>query len=471
MQTSITSPAPRAWTFDADLLRRYDRPGPRYTSYPTAPNFAEGFGEDDLRGIVRRSNEDPIPRQVSLYVHIPYCQSPCFYCGCNRIITRDVAKGRIYLDRLQREIAMVAPLFDRDREVIQLHLGGGTPNFLSPGLLGELVDSLGRQFSFSNAANRDFSIELDPRFVTPDDIAMLSAIGFNRTSLGVQDFDPAVQKAINREQGIDETLAIIDACRRFGMRSINVDLIYGLPKQTLDGFSRTLDTVIDARPDRLAIYGYAHMPRLFKAQRQIKDEELPSAEDKLALLGLAVERLSAAGYEYIGMDHFALPQDELARAQREGGLHRNFMGYTTHAQTDLVGFGVSAISHIGDSFTQSHRDLPTWEAAIDAGQLPIWRGLLLGRDDVLRADLIQQLMCQGEIDVRRVEKTYGISFGEYFTDALAALRPLQDDGLVQCPPGTIRATSRGRALLRIIAMCFDRYLGDPGEGARYSRTI
>lgn len=366
---------------------------------------------------------------------------------------------------------MVAPLFDRDREVIQLHLGGGTPNFLSPGLLGELVDSLGRQFSFSNAANRDFSIELDPRFVTPDDIAMLSAIGFNRTSLGVQDFDPAVQKAINREQGIDETLAIIDACRRFGMRSINVDLIYGLPKQTLDGFSRTLDTVIDARPDRLAIYGYAHMPRLFKAQRQIKDEELPGAEDKLALLGLAVERLSAAGYEYIGMDHFALPQDELARAQREGGLHRNFMGYTTHAQTDLVGFGVSAISHIGDSFTQSHRDLPTWEAAIDAGQLPIWRGLLLGRDDVLRADLIQQLMCQGEIDVRRVEKTYGISFGEYFTDAPAALRPLQDDGLVQCPPGTIRATSRGRALLRIIAMCFDRYLGNPGEGARYSRTI
>ncbi len=461
----------RGWTFDADLLRRYDRPGPRYTSYPTAPNFAEGFGEADFREIARRSNGDPIPRQISLYVHVPYCQSPCFYCGCNRVITRDLSKGRIYLDRLQREIAMVAPLFDRDREVIQLHLGGGTPNFLSPGLLGELVDSLGRQFSFSHAPNRDFSIELDPRFVTPDDIAMLSAVGFNRTSLGVQDFDPEVQKAINREQGIDETLDIIDACRRFGMRSINVDLIYGLPKQTLAGFSRTLDTVIDARPDRLAIYGYAHMPRLFKAQRQIKDEDLPSAEDKLALLGLAVERLSAAGYEYIGMDHFALPQDELARAQREGGLHRNFMGYTTHAQTDLVGFGVSAISHVGDSFTQSHRDLPAWEAAIDEGRLPVWRGLLLGRDDVIRADLIQQLMCQGEIDVRRFERTHGISFGEYFTDALAALKPLQQDGLVQCPPGSIRATSRGRALLRIIAMCFDRYLGDPGEGARYSRTI
>ncbi|MGJ4730102.1 oxygen-independent coproporphyrinogen III oxidase [Luteimonas sp. SDU101] len=471
MQTISPIDPARTWRFDAELLRRYDRPGPRYTSYPTAPHFAEGFGEDDFRDLARRSNQDPIPRQLSLYVHIPYCQSPCFYCGCNRIITRDVARGRIYLDRLQREIATVAPLFDRDREVVQLHLGGGTPNFLAPELLGELVGSLGRHFSFSHAADRDFSIELDPRFVTPDDIELLSAIGFNRTSLGVQDFDPEVQKAINRVQGIDETLAIIDACRRFGMRSVNVDLIYGLPRQTLEGFGRTLDTVIDARPDRLAIYGYAHMPRLFKAQRQIEDADLPSPEGKLALLELAVQRLGDAGYEYIGMDHFALPGDELARAQREGGLHRNFMGYTTHAQTDLVGFGVSAISHVGDSFTQNHRDLPSWEAAVDQGRLPIWRGLMLGNDDVLRADLIQQLMCQGEIDVRKVEKTYGISFGAYFSDALAALKPLQDDGLVQCPPGWIRATPRGRALLRIIAMCFDRYLGAQPEGVRYSKAI
>ena len=462
---------PQRWAFDPALLRRYDRPGPRYTSYPTAPHFAEGFTEDDFRSIVQRSNDDPIPRQLSLYVHVPYCRSPCFYCGCNRVITRDETRGLVYLDRLQREIAMVAKLFDRDREVVQLHLGGGTPNFLAPRQLGELVDCLGRQFSFSHALERDFSIELDPRFVTPDDIAMLSAIGFNRASLGVQDFDPDVQKAINREQGIDETLAIIDACRRYGMRSVNVDLIYGLPKQTPEGFAKTLDTVVQARPDRLAIYGYAHMPRLFKAQRQIHDADLPDAEGKLALLELAVERLSAAGYEYIGMDHFALPDDELAKAQREGSLHRNFMGYTTHAQTDLVGFGVSAISHVGDSFTQNHRDLPGWEAAVDAGQLPIWRGLLLGDDDVLRADLIQQLMCQGEIDTRRIERAYGISFGDYFHDAMAALRPLQDDGLVQCPPGTIRATPRGRALLRIIAMCFDRYLGAPGEGPRYSRTI
>ena len=472
MHTTTSSVQPlRTWSFDPRLLRRYDRPGPRYTSYPTAPHFAEGFGEEDFRDIVRRSNEDPIPRQLSLYVHIPYCQSPCFYCGCNRIITRDEARGGIYLERLLREIEMVAPLFDRDREVVQLHLGGGTPNFLAPRLLGELVAGLGRHFSFSHAPDRDFSIELDPRFVSPADIERLAAIGFNRTSLGVQDFDPEVQKAINRVQGVDETLAIIDACRTFGMRSVNVDLIYGLPKQTLEGFGRTLDTVIDARPDRLAIYGYAHMPRLFKAQRQIRDEDLPDAEGKLALLELAVQRLGEAGYEYIGMDHFALPGDELARAQRGGSLHRNFMGYTTHAQTDLVGFGVSAISHVGDSYTQNHRDLAAWEIAVDQGRLPLWRGLVLGNDDVLRAELIQQLMCQGEIDIRQVERSWGVDFGQYFADALAALRPLQEDGLVQCPPGRIRVTPRGRALLRIIAMCFDRYLDQQGEGVRYSRTI
>jgi|HigsolmetaAR204D_1030405.scaffolds.fasta_scaffold02224_8 oxygen-independent coproporphyrinogen-3 oxidase len=471
MQTTTFPGQSAAWTFDRDLLRRYDRPGPRYTSYPTAPQFTGDFGEAGFREAARRSNEEPIPRRLSLYVHVPFCTSPCFYCGCNRVITRDAGKGVAYVERLRREIGMVAPLFDRDREVVQLHLGGGTPNFLPPRLVGGLVDALAGAFTFSHDPARDFSIELDPRHVTPDDIAMLSAIGFNRTSLGVQDFDPEVQAAINREQGVDETLAVIEACRRYGMRSVNVDLIYGLPKQTLEGFGRTLDTVVAARPDRLAVYGYAHMPRLFRAQRQIREEDLPDAEARLALLGLAVEKLSAAGYEYIGMDHFALPDDELSRARREGGLHRNFMGYTTHAETDLVGFGVSAISHIGDSYSQNRRDLPSWEADIDAGRLPVWRGMWMSRDDVIRADVIQQIMCQGEVDVRRIEKAYGIPFGEYFHAELAALRQLQEDGLVQCPPGTIRATPRGRALLRIIAMCFDRYLDNQGEGTRYSRTI
>ncbi|MEN4903609.1 oxygen-independent coproporphyrinogen III oxidase [Luteimonas sp. TWI1437] len=469
--TTIASACPQDWPFDPDLLRRYDRPGPRYTSYPTAPQFLPGFGEVDFQALARRGNDDPIPRQLSLYVHVPFCRSPCFYCGCNRIITRDEARGQVYLDRLHREIAMVAPLFDADREVVQLHLGGGTPNFLGSDQIAELVESLGSHFRFSQDPARDFSIELDPRFVTPDDIGRLAEIGFNRASLGVQDFDPAVQAAVNRIQSVEQTLEIIEASRRYGMRSLNVDLIYGLPKQTLEGFGRTLDTVMQVRPDRLAIYGYAHLPDVFRPQRQIDAATLPAPEEKLALLGLAVEKLAAAGYRYVGMDHFALPDDELARAQREGGLHRNFMGYTTHAQTDLVGLGVSAISHVGDSFSQNHRGLSEWEAAIDAGTLPIWRGLVLGHDDVLRADLIQRLMCQGEIDIGAIERAYELDFAAYFAGELAALAPLQADALVECTPTTIRATSRGRPLLRIIAMCFDRYLQKPSEQPRYSRTI
>jgi oxygen-independent coproporphyrinogen-3 oxidase len=458
--------------FDAGLLRRYDRPGPRYTSYPTAPQFQPGFGEGCLRAQIARSNDDALPRRLSLYLHIPYCVSPCFYCGCNRVITRDPAKGEAYLLRLLREIALVGPLFDRDRDVVQLHLGGGTPNFLTPDQLGVLVDSLDRQFHFSRRADRDFSIELDPRFVRPDEIGALAALGFNRASLGVQDFDPAVQQAVNRLQSVEQTLAIIEACRTNGMRSVNVDLIYGLPKQSLDGFGRTLDTVVAARPDRLAVYGYAHLPGMFKAQRQIDEADLPAPEAKLALLALAIEKLGAAGYEYIGMDHFALPGDELARARAHGGLHRNFMGYTTHADTDLLGLGVSSISRIADSFSQNPRDLPSWEAAIDAGRLPVWRGLELSTEDLLRAEVIQQLMCQGEIDVGLIEERFGIDFRQHFGAEIARLAPLQADGLVELAPGRIAATARGRLLLRIIAMCFDAYLDQPADAPpRFSRAI
>ncbi len=340
-------PAP---PFDAALLRRYDKAGPRYTSYPAAPQFHAGFGEREFREEARRSNARSTPRELSVYVHVPYCFSPCFYCGCNRVITRDRTKARSYIDRLVREIELVGPLFDRARNVVQLHLGGGTPNFLSPAELGEVIECLERHFSFAAPAVRDFSIELDPRFIGTGDIAALGAIGFNRASLGVQDLDPEVQRAVNREQSADQTLEIIGACRANGFRSVNIDLIYGLPKQSLEGFARTLDTVLAARPDRLAVYGYAHLPELFKAQRQIDAADLPSAEDKLALLRLAIERLTGAGYRYIGMDHFALPSDELAQAQEAGGLHRNFMGYTTHADCDLIGLGVSAISHVGDEF-------------------------------------------------------------------------------------------------------------------------
>jgi oxygen-independent coproporphyrinogen III oxidase len=457
--------------FDADLLRRYDRPGPRYTSYPTAPQFTPNFGESDFREMAQLSNADPIPRRLSLYMHVPYCSSPCFYCGCNRVITRDASKGDAYVVRLLREIEMVAAMFDRDRDVVQVHFGGGTPNFLRPQLIGEVMDSLARQFHFSRQAQRDFSIELDPRFVGAADIADLAALGFNRASLGVQDFDPDVQKAVNRIQSVEETEAVIDACRRHGFRSINIDLIYGLPAQTVTGFGRTLDRVISARPDRLAVYSYAHLPELFKPQKQLDASLLPSGEAKLDLLRTAIEKLTAAGYEYIGMDHFALPGDDLARAQAEGSLHRNFMGYTTHADTDLLGLGVSSISHVGDSFSQNHRDLPSWEAALDAGRLPIWRGLRLASDDVIRADLIQQLMCQGEIDMASLQARYAINFGDYFGDALDALQPLVADGLVVVGQRFIRATDRGRMLLRTIAMCFDAYLAAPTTPARFSKAI
>jgi oxygen-independent coproporphyrinogen-3 oxidase len=444
--------------FDAALLRRYDRPGPRYTSYPTAPRFAAGFGDAQFREVARQSNQDPIPRPLSLYAHVPFCFSPCFYCGCNRIITRDTSRGDAYLARLVREIAMVAPLFDRDRDVVQLHLGGGTPNFLAAGQLAELMETFQRHFHFAPPQHRDFSIELDPRSVDEADVEALAFMGFNRASLGVQDFDPVVQRAVNRVQTVEETLAVIEACRRNRFRSVNVDLIYGLPAQTPEGFGRTLDTVVAARPDRLAVYGYAHLPQMFKAQRQIPEALLPSPDAKLALLQLAIERLTAAGYRYIGMDHFALPEDALALAQEAGTLHRNFMGYTTHADTDLVAFGVSAIGHVGDSYSQNPRDLPAWEAAIDAGRLPTWRGMRLDADDLLRADLIQQLMCHGAIDKAALEARHAICFDMYFEQELARLPPLVADGLVEVTPAAIRATSRGRLLLRIIAACFDRYL-------------
>ena len=461
--------------FDAELLRRYDKPGPRYTSYPTAPQFSAAFGEAALREHARRSNADPIPRQLSLYLHIPYCFSPCFYCGCNRIITRDFGRSAPYLERLLREAEEVSRLFDRDREVIQLHLGGGTPNFLRPSQIADLIESLSRQFHFSHSAQRDFSIELDPRLIQAGDIAAYAAAGLNRASLGVQDFDPEVQRAVNRVQSVEQTLRTIEECREANFRSVNVDLIYGLPKQTLAGFGRTLDIVLNARPDRLAVYGYAHMPELFKAQRQIVSEDLPDAETKLALLGLAIDKLSAAGYRYIGMDHYALPEDDLAGAQEAGNLHRNFMGYTTHAHCDLIGLGMSAISHIGDSFSQNARDLPTWESALDQGRLPVWRGMEMDRDDVLRSEVIQQLMCQGEIDIGAIEKRYEIDFGDYFSDSLHQLPDLVADGLAEVEPSRIIATSRGRLLLRIIAMCFDRYLNHTAANnaarPRYSRVI
>jgi oxygen-independent coproporphyrinogen-3 oxidase len=460
-------------SFDADLLRRYEGPGPRYTSYPTAVSFAAGFGQPQLEQHIQHSNAAPAPRQLSLYVHVPYCFSPCFYCGCNRVITRDVAKGATYLRLLEREIAALGALFDRNREVVQLHLGGGTPNFLRPAELAQLMACIEQYFRFGPPPQRDISIELDPRFLGSGDIAAYAQLGFNRASLGVQDFDPAVQLAVNRIQSVEQTLEVLAECRAHGFRSVNIDLIYGLPKQTAAGFARTLDTVLNARPERLAIYGYAHLPAMFKAQRQIVASELPAAVDKLALLQLAIDKLTGAGYAYIGMDHFALPEDDLCRAQAAGTLQRNFMGYTTHARCDLLGMGMSAISHIGDSFSQNPRELHGWQSALEAGRLPVWRGRTLDDDDVVRADVIQQLMCQGRIDISSVERGHGIEFDSYFAAAVERLQPLIGDGVVRVGASEIIATARGRLLLRVIAMCFDRYLEpqQPHAGGRFSKVI
>lgn len=459
-------------TCDSDLLRRYDRPGPRYTSYPAAPQFGRHFQESMLREYIRRSNEELIPSRLSLYVHVPYCSSPCHYCGCNRIITRDRTAGRRYVERLLREVSLAGPLFDRDREVIQVHFGGGTPNFLRPEDLQDVMHSLRRHFQLSDAASRDFSIELDARFLRPTDIASYAAVGFNRASFGVQDFDPTVQRAVNRMQSVKVTRAAIDACRRHGFRSVNVDLIYGLPHQALEGFGRTLDTIVEIRPHRLSVYGYAHMPHLFRPQRRLGAAHLPNAERRIALLSLAIDKLTAAGYVYLGMDHFALPEDDLTRAYDAGTLQRNFMGYTTHADCDLLGLGVSAISHIGDSFSQNPRDLASWEIATDSGHLPVWRGRHLDQDDQVRGDVIQQLLCRGSIDITALERRYDIDFHRYFADAMARMQPLVTDGLVVLERLRISATSRGRLLLRIIAMCFDRYLTQQSSAqAHYSSAV
>jgi len=458
--------------FDAELIRRYDVSGPRYTSYPAAPQFHGGFGEADYRKLASMTNEQSPSRQLSLYVHVPFCFSPCFYCGCTRIITRDRTKALSYLERLYREIELTAPLFGRDRRIAQLHFGGGTPNFLDTGLMGELLERLERRFGFSDASEREFGIELDPRYCEADYVRMLAGHGFNRVSVGIQDFDPAVQSAVNRIQSVAQTRTVLDAARQNGFRSTSVDLIYGLPKQTIEGFSRTLQEVIDLAPDRVACYAYAHLPERFKAQRQIVAADLPDAATRLQLLARSVEMLGAAGYRYIGMDHFAKPTDDLALAQDAGTLQRNFQGYSTHAACDLIGLGMSSISHVGRSFSQNARELVSYYAALDTGRLPVARGLVMSDDDLIRADVIQDLMCHGVLDIAAFEQRHHLDFSVYFVAELARLRALAQDGLVSVGTNRIVVTPRGRFLLRIIAMCFDAHLVRADTPpVRYSRAL
>jgi oxygen-independent coproporphyrinogen-3 oxidase len=457
--------------FDPELLQRFDISAPRYTSYPTAPQFSSKYAADSYRAAAHASNEDPIPRPLSMYVHIPYCFSPCFYCGCNRIISLDPLKGGAYLKYLDTELRLQAELFDKDRILTQLHYGGGTPNFLSTEQLIELTANIGRYFELDGTAQREFSIELDPRTTEPGLIDGLHAAGFNRISLGVQDFNGEVQRAVNRIQSVEETLAIIQDAHRVGMRSVSVDLIYGLPRQTPAGFSATLDVVAEARPDRVAVYSYAHLPERFRAQRRIHAEDLPDAATKLQLLELCVTKLGAAGYHYIGMDHFALPDDELVRAQAEGKLQRNFQGYSTHADCDLIGLGMSSIGKIGDFHHQNERDLPAYVRALEQQRLPIARGIELDADDIIRRDAIQRLMCDCTLDIPAFEHRHSLIFHQYFGIEMLKLRELADAGLVELSAQRIAITRRGRLLMRIVAMVFDRYLRTPATVTQFSKVV
>ncbi|WP_175939781.1 oxygen-independent coproporphyrinogen III oxidase [Caballeronia sp. BCC1704] len=453
--------------FRPDLLARYDAHGPRYTSYPTAVQFTESF---DPAHYFEAASRGGASADLSLYFHIPFCDTVCFYCGCNKVATKNRAHARPYLDRMKRELAMQAACFDTRRPVTQLHWGGGTPTFLSHHEMAELMAATAEHFNLVPNARAEYSIEVDPREASAETIAVLRELGFNRLSLGVQDFDERVQRAVNRIQPRATTEDVMRAAREHGFESVSVDLIYGLPHQSVESFTRTLDAIIALAPDRVSVFGYAHMPTLFKMQRQIDEAALPSAAVRLAILKRVIERMSDAGYVYIGMDHFALPGDELARAFEAGTLQRNFQGYSTHADCDLIGIGASSIGKVGDVYAQNARDLADYAAAIDAGRIAIRRGVRLTADDLLRRDVIMRLMCGGALRFSDVEREHGIVFADAVADELARLAPMADDGLIDITPDAIRVLPAGRMLVRNVASVFDRYLGQASL-RRFSRTI
>ena len=465
----ITASQPLPFEVDLELIRKLDRNGPRYTSYPTADRFVEAFGPETYRSWTAKRNIGGIHRELSLYVHLPFCNTVCFYCACNKIVTRDKGKGEKYLDYLRREIALQAALFEPDSVVRQMHWGGGTPTFFGTGQLADLYALLRTHFRF--APDGEYSIEIDPRTVDAPAIAALREMGFNRLSLGVQDFDPDVQRAVNRVQSPEQTFEVMAAARRAGFLSVNVDLIYGLPKQNLITFNHTLARVISAQPDRVAIYNYAHLPTRFKPQRRIKEAELPSADAKLKLLALAARRLTEAGYVYIGMDHFAKPDDALAIAQAQGRLHRNFQGYSTQPDCDLIALGVSAIGSIGPTYSQNHRTLEDYYASLDRGALPIMRGIELTADDLVRRAVIQALMCHFMLSKDAIEIAHLIDFDRYFAVELVELRELERAGLLELDERWISVTPRGRMLIRSVCMVFDKYLRHDRDVQRYSRVI
>ncbi|MBB1485394.1 oxygen-independent coproporphyrinogen III oxidase [Oceanospirillum sediminis] len=456
--------------WDHDLIQRYNISGPRYTSYPTAVQFTDQFRESEYQVAVQRSRESGTP--LSLYFHIPFCDTVCFYCGCNKIATKDTAKAQPYLERVYKEIALQAEQAgSSERTVKQLHWGGGTPTFLSHEQMRELMAETRRHFQLQENDEGDFSIEIDPREATGETMELLRELGFNRVSLGVQDFNPDVQKAVNRIQSVKITQEIMDHARRLGFRSLNLDLIYGLPLQTESSFAETLETIIEMDPDRISVFNYAHLPERFKPQRRINNDDLPSPDTKLKILEHTINRLIEAGYVYIGMDHFAKPDDTLSIAQREGKLHRNFQGYTTHSDCDLIAMGVSSISQQANTYSQNAYTIDEYQAAIDDGHLPVIKGVELNDDDILRRSVINQIICHFELDGDDISKTFGIDFNEYFAEELEFLEQHCRDGLVIREGNHYTVTPAGRLLVRAVCMAFDSYLDKKALTQSYSRII
>lgn len=454
---------------DPVLIRKYDVSGPRYTSYPTADRFVGAFGEGTYKHWLARRNSGGISQPLSVYVHLPFCNTICYYCACNKVVTRDRSKSARYIQYLEKEIGLVGSLLEGDHRISQMHWGGGTPTFLAREEMRALCNAINVQFDRSDDC--ECSIEVDPRSVEPGMMAYLAELGFNRVSIGVQDFDPAVQKAVHRIQPESVTRRVIEEARAAGFRSVSLDLIYGLPKQSFDSFNATIDQVLALDPDRIALYSYAHLPNRFKPQRSIAVAELPSAETKLQILTLAIGRLTGAGYCYIGMDHFAKPGDDLAVAQRQGRLQRNFQGYSTYPECDMLGFGVSAIGRVGPTYSQNLKDLDEYYAALDGGHLPVAGGIVLIGDDLVRRAVIQALACQFRLSFEPIERAYQLDFRSYFASELQELKRLEQDGLVELQPEGIVVTSKGRLLVRIVCMVFDRYLREGRQQARYSKVM
>ncbi|WP_268797123.1 oxygen-independent coproporphyrinogen III oxidase [Pseudomonas huanghezhanensis] len=454
--------------WDSDLVRRYSLTGPRYTSYPTAVQFHTQIGAFDLLHAMRESRK--ALRPLSLYVHIPFCANVCYYCACNKVITKDRGRAQLYLERLEQEVDLLACHVDPRQVVEQLHLGGGTPTFLGHAQMRQLMAHLRRRFHLLDDDSGDYSIEIDPREADWSTMGMLRDLGFNRVSLGVQDLDPVVQRAINRLQSLDETQAIVDAARTLQFRSVNIDLIYGLPKQTPEGFARTLDDIIALQPDRLSVFNYAHLPERFMPQRRIDPADLPDAEQKLEMFSRTLNQLSQAGYRYIGMDHFALPDDELAIAQEDATLQRNFQGYSTHAHCDLIGLGVSAISQIGDLYTQNSNDLTDYQNLLASSQPATRRGLRCTTDDRLRRAIIQRLMCNFNLKFAPIESAFSIVFQDYFSDIWLQLLTMAEDGLLDIDAEGIQIKPAGKLLIRAICMVFDAHL-TVNNRYRFSQVI